>query len=70
MGTAARIKKLRTEKLLVTQRQLAERVGVDPITVSRWERGESMPTDLNRVVLARLAGVHPNWFLEDEEEAA
>jgi len=35
-----------------TQREFAERLGVDPITVSRWERGESSPK--SRIVLAAL----------------
>lgn len=63
MDTAARIKHLRLEKTL-TQRQLAGKLGVDPITVSRWERG-TPPSDLNRVMLARVFGVHPNDLLDD-----
>ena len=35
-----------------TQREFAERIGVDPITISRWERGESSPK--SRIVLAAL----------------
>lgn len=69
MNTAARIKQIRVEKLHLTQRELADKIQVDPITVSRWERGEVTPTDLNRVLLARLGGVHPNWFLNEEDAA-
>jgi transcriptional regulator with XRE-family HTH domain len=46
----------------MTQRQLAEKVGVDPITVSRWERDEVPPSEVNRVMLARLFGKHPDEF--------
>jgi len=36
--TGAEVRRLR-RRLGLTQVQLAERVGVNPITVSRWERG-------------------------------
>lgn len=36
------IKKLRL-RLRLTQRDLADLLGVDPITVSRWERQEQRP---------------------------
>lgn len=68
MTTAERIKKARLQ-LGLTQRQLALKVGVDQMTVSKWERG-TPPSDLNRVKLAEAVGVHPNWFLLGEEEAA
>ena len=68
MDTAARIKALRLESQL-TQRQLADRVDVEPITVSRWERGKAVPSDLNRVLLARAFNVHPNDLLPTEKAA-
>lgn len=68
MDTAARIKRIRVEKLGLTQRALADELGVDTITVSRWERGLAMPSDLNRVMLARLAGVHPNYLLGRDDD--
>jgi DNA-binding transcriptional regulator YiaG len=70
MNTARRIKKLRVEKLELTQREFASRLNLDPITISRWERGVTKPSDLHRVLLARQAGGHPNDFLDDEEAAA
>lgn len=69
MDTASRIKNFRLEKVHLTQRQLADRVGVDPITVSRWERG-TPPSDLNRVRLARVFGVHPNDLLDEQPQRA
>ena len=67
MNAAALIKERRLERLL-TQRQLADALGVDPLTVSRWERGEVPPNDLNRVRLARFLGGHPNDYVDYREE--
>ena len=39
------IKKIR-KKLGLTQVELAARLGVDPITISRWERRLSRPSKL------------------------
>lgn len=64
-----RIKELRLDREL-TQRQLAEKLGVEAVTVSRWERGDKPPSDLNRVRLGRFFGVHPNEFVQVEEAAA
>lgn len=47
------IKKLR-KLLKLTQKELAEKLGVDVITVSRWEREESKPSNLAKRQLARL----------------
>lgn len=72
MNTSTRIRELRLEKLQLKQRELADKLGVQPITVSRWERGVTTPSDLHRVLLARLFGMHPNDFLDhgDDEVAA
>lgn len=58
MITAKEIKKLRNN-LKLTQKELAARVRVDVITVSRWERGEQHPSalaerQLNRLTKSRL----------------
>lgn len=42
-------------KLGLTQKELAARVRVDAITVSRWERGEQHPSALAERQLSRLA---------------
>lgn len=65
MDTAALIKSFRLEHEL-TQKQFAQRIEVDPITVSRWERGETHPSDLYRVRIARALGLHPNDLLSEE----
>jgi transcriptional regulator with XRE-family HTH domain len=69
LSPAARIKELRLNREL-TQKQLALALSVEAVTVSRWERGEVPPSDLNRVRLGRFFCVHPNEFLADEGRAA
>ena len=51
---AKEIAKLR-EQLNLTQRELADRLKVDAITVSRWELGTSRPQPGARKRLERLA---------------
>jgi transcriptional regulator with XRE-family HTH domain len=69
MNAAELIKERRLERLL-TQRQVADAIGVDPYTVSRWERGQAPPNDLNRVRLARFFGGHPNDYVTYDEAVA
>jgi len=47
------VKKLR-KSLGLTQKELATRLKVDAITVSRWERNEQKPSSLAQKQLARL----------------
>jgi putative transcriptional regulator len=63
--SAKRIKEARLE-LQLTQKQFAAKLGVDPITISRWERGATSPSDLFRVRLARLTGKHPDYYREEQ----
>lgn len=51
---AADIKKLR-KRLKLSQIELADKLGVDPTTISRWERKEQRPSQLAMVQLNRLA---------------
>lgn len=48
------IKAIRTERKL-TQRELADEIGVDKSTVWRWENGQE-PRGAARTLLQRLAG--------------
>ena len=48
------IKELR-KRLNMTQQELANAVGVDRVTVARWEAGQKKPSNLARRQLARLA---------------
>jgi transcriptional regulator with XRE-family HTH domain len=65
MNTATLIKEHRLERQL-TQKQLAAEVFADAITISRWERGATTPSDLYRVRLARVFGIHPNDLLSED----
>ena len=49
-GRGARIRR----RAGVTQVQLAELVGVSPLTVSRWERGERTPREANARTYQRV----------------
>lgn len=51
----ARIRSLRTRQGW-TQAELAQRLGTDPVTVSRWERGTSAPRPSAIMQLARFEG--------------
>lgn len=62
MNTAARIRKARVEDLGLTQKEFGAKIGVDAITVSRWERGVAEPSELHRVHLARLIGGQPDDY--------
>jgi len=50
---ASEIKSLR-DSLALTQFEMAQRVGVAPMTISRWERGISKPYSLADAVLRKL----------------
>ncbi len=52
------------------QRELASEVEVEPITVSRWERGATTPDlDVLRLV-ADATGQSLSYFVADEQERA
>lgn len=62
---AANIRKARNAKGL-TQRQLAGLVNdVDPLAVSRWERGVSLPLSENLEALAAALDRTVAWFYTD-----
>jgi transcriptional regulator with XRE-family HTH domain len=66
-----RIAQARAESLGVTQRELAELLGVSLQAVQQWERGARSPVrQLNR--LARALGVSRGWLLwgDTDEPAA
>jgi transcriptional regulator with XRE-family HTH domain len=59
--TAYRIRMKRKEAKL-TQRQLGDKVGAESMSVSRWERGASEPSDENITRLAEVFGVSRAWL--------
>lgn len=59
MSLAARIKEARGE---FTQRELADKLGVDPISVSRWERGVVEPSSRRVRRIAEITGRPVEFF--------
>ena len=47
----------------LTQEALAEKIGVNPITVSQWERGKYSPTASNIPKVAKALGITPEKLL-------
>ena len=67
---AANIRAARDAKGL-TQRELARLAGdVDPLQVSRWERGLHRPSDTNVYELAKALDRDFAWFYTDHTKAA
>ena len=66
---AARIKTARTAKGW-KQKHLAAEVRVEPITVSRWERGATTPDFDALALVAEATGKPLSYFLGEEEAAA
>jgi transcriptional regulator with XRE-family HTH domain len=66
---ATRIKTARTAKGW-KQKHLAAQVKVEPITVSRWERGATTPDFDALALIAEATGRPLSYFLGEEEPAA
>lgn len=65
-----RILEARKQKLSLTQSELARQLGVEAVTVSRWERGTVEPRPGVIRELARLAGVPVSWFFSSNGDEA
>lgn len=63
------LKQLRVDRLL-TQKELAQKIDVEPVTISRWERDAVPPSDINRAKLGRFFDVHPDEFRAFRTRAA
>ena len=61
-----RIKKLRKNKG-VTQKELAERLGISEQAVSKWEKNLSNPSTKNLLEIAKIFGVSITYFYQSEE---
>ena len=48
----------------LTQKELAEKVGVSTNTVARWERSESEPSFSDFLKLCEVLGINPLDFME------
>ena len=51
----------------MTQEQVAERLGVSPQAVSKWESGAADPSTSNLLALAKLFGVSAEELLKSVE---
>lgn len=69
MVVGERIRDARVASTL-TQRELGDLVGVDSITVSRWERGEHEPSIRTLRDIAAATSRDLNWFFSNGGEAA
>lgn len=67
MGLAENIKRVRKEQLGLTQRELADELGLEAMTISRWERGDVTPRPQHLRELARLAKKTIAWFYTENE---
>jgi transcriptional regulator with XRE-family HTH domain len=65
LGFASRLKKLREARGL-TQRELAARIDIEVVQVSRYERGQYLPNAETLVALARVLQVDLNLLLLGE----
>jgi transcriptional regulator with XRE-family HTH domain len=65
LGLAARIKEARQTRLFLTQRELADKLDVEPVSVSRWERGVAEPRIRTIRELAALAETPVEWFFTE-----
>ena len=59
---AERLKELRAEKDL-TQKQLGQEIGVDRVTINRWERENNPPVDENLSLLAQYFNTSTLYLL-------
>lgn len=67
MTTVARnIQAARAESGL-TQRQVAEALGVDSMLISKWERARHRPNEQNLAALGHLFGHDLAWFYTEHQ---
>ncbi|MFM5138447.1 LexA family protein [Aeromonas rivipollensis] len=62
MDIHARIKSQRLVHGL-TQDSLAKKLGINRVSISQWERGDTSPKGNNLVRVAEILGVKPEWLL-------
>ena len=54
----------RRKNIGLTQKELAEKVGVSTNTAARWERSESEPSFSDFLKLCEVLGINPLDFME------
>ena len=60
--------KIAREKRGMTQREVAQLLGYQPLAISRWERGERSPSISVLSKLANLLNINIQWLLTGEGE--
>ena len=55
--------KSRRQNIGLTQKQLAELVGVTDVTICRWESGQREPIWSDFVKLCEVLGMELSWFI-------
>lgn len=63
--------RIKSQRLIrgMTQEALAKLLGVNRVSVSQWERGDTSPKGDNLINLAKALGVRPEWLLFGEGSA-
>ena len=60
--------KSRRQNIGLTQKQLAELVGVTDVTISRWESGQREPIWSDFVKLCEVLAMELSWFTGRENK--
>ena len=60
--------KSRRKSLDMTQKQLAKKVGVTDVTISRYENGEREPSFTEFIKLCEVLGMKVEDFMKGEKE--
>ena len=63
-----RIKRLRLKAGCSSQAEFAHKIGVSQSAVSRWEKGENAPSEIELRGLSQQFGVRLEWLKEGEGE--
>lgn len=63
-----RLRELREEKEL-SQKVLAEKLGVSNVTLNRWENNNQMPDGKMQLYLAKFFNVSSYWLLVGDDDA-
>jgi phage repressor protein C with HTH and peptisase S24 domain len=63
-----RIRKARQAQKL-TQQGLAQRLGIARVSVTNWERGQTVPDTKRIPEIASILGVSPDWILLEESQS-
>lgn len=62
------IRKIR-ESIGISTKELADRMGVSPQAVGKWERGESFPAAAQLPSLAKILGCSIDALFDGEEQS-